>query len=638
MKKSIYRSLVLLFFVAELSHAQELPTPTSASLEFLRFGFGGRPAALGDAYIGFSNDIYGVLYNPAGLAELTSGQISTTFHKLFLDINHFGLGLAIPSGFGSFGVGLNGVIISNIEARDSVGNLTGDYGAQFLNPIVTYGRSFGPFGLGVNLKTVLGFIEDTRTATILLDLGTKLTFPHIGFGLVLENFGPEVRYLTEGYNPPMAIKAGAGVSFSRFNCALDLLKPFDAGFAFRTGVEYSVINNLTLRLGYRTDLAATGSLGGFCFGFGVNAAKLYVDYAFLPYGDLGLTHCFSLSYRFGMKEKKTEERIAEELKTKEQLMSSTLLNQGINFYNQERYQEALNTWDLALIWNPDNAEAQSWIDRTKAEEEKRTIGDLVAQGKKYLELKDYPNAIECFDQLLALDPANQEAGKLKDQAKAEYARLLLGTDPKIKEYLENGLQEFSRGNYAAAIEAWRKVVALSSTNKEALDNIKRAELKIAEEVAAGLTRVERYDRNEQWMKAIQECNRLLKIAPDNQQLLDKKFSLQKKVQELINSSLRSGEEKFKAGSFHEAERYFRTALSYDPQNLTARRYLDDIEKQKSKAKEDPYQLYLLGVEAYTKDDYELAISYWERVLKIDPGNSRARKNIERARQKLAAGG
>ncbi len=54
------------------------------------------------------------------------------------------------------------------------------------------------------------------------------------------------------------------------------------------------------------------------------------------------------------------------------------------------------------------------------------------------------------------------------------------------------------------------------------------------------------------------------------------------------------------------------------------------------SKEDIAELMRLGTSLYSSGDYAKALNVWQRVLKADPKNAAARKNLERTRQKLTA--
>ncbi|MBA7510386.1 hypothetical protein ES705_02370 [subsurface metagenome] len=66
------------------------------------------------------------------------------------------------------------------------------------------------------------------------------------------------------------------------------------------GVDYKLSNNVNVawRIGYNTKTTDVGGLGGCSLGLGGNFKRYRVDYAFVPFGDLGDTHRISISISF----------------------------------------------------------------------------------------------------------------------------------------------------------------------------------------------------------------------------------------------------------------------------------------------------------------------------------------------------
>ena len=62
------------------------------------------------------------------------------------------------------------------------------------------------------------------------------------------------------------------------------------------GAEYWVAEIMALRLGYRNGSDVDG-ISGLRAGLGIVLKGFGLDYGFAPYGRLGLTHRFSLSFK-----------------------------------------------------------------------------------------------------------------------------------------------------------------------------------------------------------------------------------------------------------------------------------------------------------------------------------------------------
>jgi cytochrome c-type biogenesis protein CcmH/NrfG len=54
------------------------------------------------------------------------------------------------------------------------------------------------------------------------------------------------------------------------------------------------------------------------------------------------------------------------------------------------------------------------------------------------------------------------------------------------------------------------------------------------------------------------------------------------------------------------------------------------------AKADIEGLIKLGTSLYSAGDYAKALGVWQRILKADPRNAAAKKNLDRTKQKLKA--
>lgn len=49
---------------------------------------GGRSAAMGEAGVAWANDVYGMCFNPAGIAAVRCQEVGFTHNTLFLDLDH----------------------------------------------------------------------------------------------------------------------------------------------------------------------------------------------------------------------------------------------------------------------------------------------------------------------------------------------------------------------------------------------------------------------------------------------------------------------------------------------------------------------------------------------------------------------
>src|SRR5258708_6063811 len=64
----------------------------------LEESFGGRPMAMGQAYVAVADDLFGMAFNPAGLSQIDRAQLAAQYASDVVDIKkgYFGLALPLP--------------------------------------------------------------------------------------------------------------------------------------------------------------------------------------------------------------------------------------------------------------------------------------------------------------------------------------------------------------------------------------------------------------------------------------------------------------------------------------------------------------------------------------------------------------
>ncbi|HNW45246.1 MAG TPA: PorV/PorQ family protein, partial [Elusimicrobiales bacterium] len=120
--------------------------------------------------------------------------------------------------------------------------------------------------------------------------------------LALQNLGTKMKFEEEADPLPVCLRAGmaykAGPNLNIAGEVAEYLQ--DEKIYPSVGAEYWFRKAFALRGGYKFgyDTANLGSEVGLSLGFGVKVAGLGVDYAFLPFGDLGSLHRFGLWLQF----------------------------------------------------------------------------------------------------------------------------------------------------------------------------------------------------------------------------------------------------------------------------------------------------------------------------------------------------
>ena len=261
--------LFILLSISAISFGQDLP--------------GARQVALTHSDISYSNDVFSLFNNPAGLALTKQREIG-----LYYSPSPYGLpelanangAYCEPTQFGTFSAGFS---IFGFELYKQTQIAVG-YGRKIYDnfyiggtaiyqnlTIKNYG-SKGSFFLNVG---GIGTISD-----------------QLGFGFAIENL-TRTTVSNDANQIPTVFWGGLHLKVVKeFIFSAALSKEIGYNPSIRLGVEYSILDFVRLRFGTHNE---PNSYAG---GFGVIYQFLQVDYAVTKHPDLGLTHQIGLIVRF----------------------------------------------------------------------------------------------------------------------------------------------------------------------------------------------------------------------------------------------------------------------------------------------------------------------------------------------------
>lgn len=282
---------------------------------FLDIPVGGAPAALGSAYTAQAADVYAPVWNPAGLAFLDSIEF-TGSHVSYIDPVHYEhASFVVPlqkdheTGMGRAGVGgsIEYLGTGNIDARDANGNPAGSFDSSFAAYSAAYGqRILDNLSYGGSVKLITEKIADASASSYAADIGVMYRpNKRLHLGAVLANLGPDIKFVNEGDPLPTAGRLGATYQI------LPALDISGEGVYRKTGmasgslgVEWRYMEYFSFRGGYNTaHIKELGGGAGITAGVGLFFWGQEFSYAYVPYGDLGSTHYFSLVFRMNTNER-----------------------------------------------------------------------------------------------------------------------------------------------------------------------------------------------------------------------------------------------------------------------------------------------------------------------------------------------
>jgi hypothetical protein len=296
---------------------------TSAA-QFLTLGADARAAGMGQAARALCEDANAVYWNPAGLAGLNYRDATITHGAYYQNTFYDFMAYAQPidsilgrnrreletNQLGAVGVGVFYLNTGQMQELDNTGAATGgNFTPQDFAAILAWGGALTrDIDVGVGMKFISTHIEETAE-TAAADFGVRLREHIVGMpytlALNLQNLGGRLKYYQQSDPLPLQFAISQSLRPTRnISLTMDLVAPQDNriypafGAEFRSAVGPNV--SAAVRVGYegRTTSSDLATLSGLGLGAGLGLARFSLDYAWMPYGLLGSTNRFTLSYRF----------------------------------------------------------------------------------------------------------------------------------------------------------------------------------------------------------------------------------------------------------------------------------------------------------------------------------------------------
>ena len=297
---------------------------------FLNIGVSARAVGMGESVVALNQDASSIYYNPASIAQLDQTEVAISQIQWPSEINYdyFAITRHIK---GRYYLGLSGGILHMapmMETTEFHPDGTGNYFTfqdRFFG--VTYGaRMTDRFSFGITLKHVSEVLENYTMDAVLMDVGTFYWtgYKSLRFCASLSHFGkqagPNGTYLKrildrgsgdeieeftdfESFSPPTMFRVGGAIDpiekeNQHLTISLQLNHPVDNAEYIVTGAEYTFMNMLFLRCGYKSNKNEENLTLGAGLIVPIGSIKIRADYGYANFKHLSDPKRFSIGFSF----------------------------------------------------------------------------------------------------------------------------------------------------------------------------------------------------------------------------------------------------------------------------------------------------------------------------------------------------
>ncbi len=306
-----------------------------STMNFLQVSLSPRASSFGDAYTGVGTGSEAIFYNPAGLAELdTKMDAFFTSTQWIADIQY----IAAAASWNLNTIGVVGVSFMSVDYGDIYGTslmpssqassddigyidngLLDNVGALAMG--VSYARAVSAkFMIGANMRyvrqqlgqsTISTGSVDNEAGKLAFDLGLKYYpgYKSFRFGMSIRNFATAVKYQEITAQLPLTFALGAAIDVldvvapdhsqdNVMTLAVEFSHPNNYTERVNVGLEYTLMQMLSVRCGYQSNL----DFGGLSAGFGVCPSvagkKVDISYSYSAFDVFDSVNRFSIKIAY----------------------------------------------------------------------------------------------------------------------------------------------------------------------------------------------------------------------------------------------------------------------------------------------------------------------------------------------------
>lgn len=265
-----YKTIIIIFIFTFSAYCQYNP--------------GAKQISLSNSDVALSNDVFSIFNNPAGLSQMSWREVGLFYSPAPFGLTELANGFIAyhePTSIGSFGLG--GMSYGFELYREA--KITLSYSYNYSN------KFFAGLTLNYHTLSIQNYGDD---GAFYFDVGglAYLT-DFLRFGFVIQNVN-RASFGNEKDQIPVIINTGFSFDLTdEASANFSIQKDIDLNPSFQFGIDYDIIENLSLRTGFSNEPAR------YSVGIGINYSVVSLDYAIYTHNDLGITHQAGVILSFG---------------------------------------------------------------------------------------------------------------------------------------------------------------------------------------------------------------------------------------------------------------------------------------------------------------------------------------------------
>lgn len=569
------------------------------------------------------------LFNPALAARKPYFCVHLSHAEWFVGTRRERVDVLMPFSWGTLSMGGSGFHVWNLEGRDTPDSPPDTFAAYNTDFGVRYARTLleGRLALGGGLGWIMQGIGSYSTWALHASLGADYFFGKFSVGASILNLGTPLHLDSSAAPLPTRFQLGSSWNINeRFDAQLGGAVGLDGSYDVSAGVAGYFFKVLRLDLG--GGYGAHPHLGA---GLGIELSRFQLGYATSLRFGIGFSHHVGVHLIFPPAQHEDPQLVLM-MQT-----SRTFTEIGKRDMAERDYSHALDQFDLALIWWPDNEEAQNGYEGALEKLREQRIEDHLDAAREYSAAGEYLDALRQYEFVITLDVGNVEAlsGRADMQLKLQEIPILSNAEvpPEAVKLFEAGVQSFRSDDFKQAKAYWQELAQRFPDIAEITAYIELSDERMGEKIDSLLLASYAARERDALRQALTLVEKVLEIEPTERRAL----TLREELKTISNR--RASELLQQALDFYDDRRYelaaerFHEVLAIDPTDVTSQRYLARMEKEAKLRRNDLEELNNRATNAYTIEDYDTAIRIWEQIIAVDSTFPNVQRNLERARRK-----